>query len=93
MVDTSFALELFQVVQAALVGELTTVSMRSARLSFKYCAWAEFTPFLNVDPEIRAVICTTNAIESLGARFRRAVKARGIPERAGRAQVPIPGHL
>jgi putative transposase len=40
-------------------------------------AWAEFTPFLNFDPEIRTVICTTNAIESLNARFRRAVKARG----------------
>jgi putative transposase len=40
-------------------------------------AWTEFTPFLNFDPEIRAVICTTNAIESLNARFRRAVKARG----------------
>jgi putative transposase len=40
-------------------------------------AWSEFTPFLNFDPEIRTVICTTNAIESLNARFRRAVKARG----------------
>ena len=35
-------------------------------------AWAEFIPFLNFDPEIRAVICTTNAIESLNARFPRA---------------------
>jgi putative transposase len=26
---------------------------------------------------ICAVICTTNAIESLNARFRRAIKARG----------------
>jgi putative transposase len=34
-------------------------------------------PFLNFDPEIRTVICTTNAIESLNARFRRAIKARG----------------
>jgi putative transposase len=40
-------------------------------------AWAQFVPFLNFDPEIRTVICTTNAIESLNARFRRAVKARG----------------
>jgi putative transposase len=40
-------------------------------------AWSEFTPFLNFDPQIRTVICTTNAIESLNARFRRAVKARG----------------
>ena len=40
-------------------------------------AWAEFVPFLSFDPEIRQVIYTTNAIESLNARFRRAVRARG----------------
>ncbi len=40
-------------------------------------AWAEFVPFLSFDPEIRSIIYTTNAIESLNARFRRAVKARG----------------
>ena len=40
-------------------------------------AWAEFIPFLDYDVEIRRVICTTNAIESLNARFRRAVRARG----------------
>jgi transposase-like protein len=40
-------------------------------------AWAEFVPFLAFDKEIRTLICTTNAIESLNARFRRSVKARG----------------
>jgi putative transposase len=40
-------------------------------------AWEEFTPFLAYDPEIRQVICSTNAIESLNARYRRAVRARG----------------
>jgi putative transposase len=40
-------------------------------------AWAEFIPFLDYDPEIRQVICSTNAIESLNARYRRAIKARG----------------
>ncbi|MEU8014323.1 IS256 family transposase [Micromonospora parva] len=40
-------------------------------------AWAEFIPFLDYDLEIRKVICSTNAIESLNARYRRAVKARG----------------
>jgi len=40
-------------------------------------AWAEFVPFLAFDIEIRTVISTTNAIESLNARFRRSVKARG----------------
>jgi transposase-like protein len=40
-------------------------------------AWAEFVPFLAFDREIRTIIATTNAIESLNARFRRSVKARG----------------
>ena len=40
-------------------------------------AWEEFIPFLDYDVEIRAVLCSTNAIESLNARYRRAVRARG----------------
>lgn len=40
-------------------------------------AWDEFIPFLDYDVEIRKVICSTNAIESLNARYRRAVRARG----------------
>ncbi len=40
-------------------------------------AWAEFVPFLQFDREIRTVICTTNAIESINSRLRRAVNARG----------------
>jgi len=40
-------------------------------------AWAEFVPFLAFDREIRTIICTTNAIESLNSRYRRAVNARG----------------
>ena len=40
-------------------------------------AWSEFVPFLDYDVEIRRVICSTNAIESLNARYRRATKARG----------------
>jgi transposase-like protein len=34
-------------------------------------------PFLDYDVEIRTVICSTNAIESLNAGYRRAVKAGG----------------
>ena len=40
-------------------------------------AWQEFIPFLDYDIEIRRILCSTNAIESLNARYRRAVKARG----------------
>jgi transposase-like protein len=46
-------------------------------------AWAEFVPFLSFDVEIRKVICSTNAIESVNARIRRAVRARGhFPDEA-----------
>ena len=40
-------------------------------------AWEQFIPFLDYDIEIRKVLCSTNAIESLNARYRRAIKARG----------------
>jgi len=39
--------------------------------------WAEFVPFLEFPTELRKVVYTTNAIESLNARFRRAVRHRG----------------
>jgi putative transposase len=40
-------------------------------------AWEEFIPFLDYDVEIRKIICSTNAVESLNRRYRRAVRARG----------------
>jgi transposase-like protein len=40
-------------------------------------AWVEFVPFLDYAPEIRKVIYSTNAVESLHARMRRATRARG----------------
>jgi len=40
-------------------------------------AWEEFIPFSDYDVEIRRVVYSTNAIESLNARYSRAVKARG----------------
>ncbi|MGZ6983041.1 MAG: IS256 family transposase [Ilumatobacteraceae bacterium] len=40
-------------------------------------AWTEFVPFLAYDQEIRRIIYSTNAIESLNARFRRSTRARG----------------
>jgi putative transposase len=40
-------------------------------------AWSEFVPFLDYEVEIRRVIYSTNAIESLHARMRRATRARG----------------
>ena len=40
-------------------------------------AWGEFTPFLAFPQEVRTMIYTTNAIESLNARFRAATRRRG----------------
>jgi putative transposase len=40
-------------------------------------AWEEFIPFLAFPSEIRSLIYTTNAIESLNARFRRSTRIRG----------------
>jgi transposase-like protein len=40
-------------------------------------AWGEFVPFLEFPIELRKIVYTTNAIESLNARFRRAVRHRG----------------
>ena len=52
-------------------------------------AWGEFTPFLEFPAELRRVVYTTNAIESLNARFRRAVRHRGhSPQRASRHEGP-----
>jgi transposase-like protein len=40
-------------------------------------AWDEFVPFLEFPAELRTIVYTTNSIESLNARFRRAVRHRG----------------
>lgn len=40
-------------------------------------AWEEFIPFLAHPAELRKIMYTTNAIESLNARFRHAVNRRG----------------
>jgi putative transposase len=40
-------------------------------------AWEEFTPFLKYPKEIRKVVYTTNAIESLNFQLRKITKNRG----------------
>ena len=40
-------------------------------------AWERFTPFLAFPPELRRVIYTTNAIESLNYQLRKVTKNRG----------------
>jgi transposase-like protein len=39
-------------------------------------AWTEFVPFLDFPVELRKIVYTTNAVESLNARFRKAVRHR-----------------
>jgi len=40
-------------------------------------AWAEVIPFYGFAGEVRRIIYTTNSIEALNAKLRRAVRARG----------------
>ena len=40
-------------------------------------AWAEVIPFYGFAEDVRRIIYTTNAIEALNAKLRRAVRARG----------------
>ncbi len=40
-------------------------------------AWGDFIPFLEFPIELRTIVYTTNAIESLNARFRKAIRHRG----------------
>ena len=40
-------------------------------------SWVEFAPFLEFPAELCKIVYTTNAIESLNAKFRRAVRHRG----------------
>ena len=40
-------------------------------------AWERFIPFLEFPPEIRRIIYTTNAIESLNYQLRKIIKNRG----------------
>lgn len=56
-------------------------------------AWEEFMPFLDYDVDIQKVICSTNAIESLNARYRRAVRPRGhFPNEQAAMKALYPGH-
>ena len=40
--------------------------------------WARFVPFLKFPTELRHIVYMTTAIESLNARFRRALRRRAI---------------
>ncbi len=48
-----------------------------AMIGMWHRAWEDFVPFLQFPPEVRRLVYTTNAIESLNARFRAATRRRG----------------
>jgi transposase-like protein len=54
-------------------------------------AWEEFTPFLSLPVDIRGLVYTTNAIESLNARFRQSTPTpRALPGRRRRHEGALP---
>jgi Transposase, Mutator family len=56
-------------------------------------ATEEFIPFLDYDVEIRQVICSTNAIWVAERALPPGGQGpRPLPDRAGGAKVPVPGH-
>ena len=50
--------------------------------------WAHVIPFFDFPPEIRSIIYTTNAIESLNSTVRKAARVRGqFPNDAAAAKL------
>src|SRR5687768_848121 len=54
-------------------------------------AWTHVIPFFAFPPEVRRVIYTTNALESVHARLRKIIKTRPLPDRRGRDETPVAG--
>ena len=53
-------------------------------------AWTHVIPFFAFPPDVRRVIYTTNALESVHARLRKIIKTRGhFPDRRGRDQADL----
>lgn len=66
------ALEALEAFEAGSWGTKYPAASRSFR-----AAWDRFIPFLAFPPELRRVIYTTNAIESLNYQLRKVTKNRG----------------
>jgi putative transposase len=65
---------------------------RSVRVQYPAIAqswrrnWQQVIPFFGFAPELRKILYTTNAIESLNAQVRKAVRIRGhFPARGRRS--------
>lgn len=65
--------------------ETALLSFEASELGQRYpatvatwtAAWERFIPFLEFPPEVRRIIYTTNAIESLNYQLRKIIKNRG----------------
>ncbi len=66
------ALEALEAFEASELGRRYPSAVKTFR-----SAWERFTPFLAFPPELRRVIYTTNAIESLNYQLRKVTKNRG----------------
>lgn len=71
-VNEDAALEALEEFAASDLGKRYPSAVKSFR-----DAWDRFTPFLAFPPELRRVIYTTNAIESLNYQLRKVTKNRG----------------
>lgn len=71
-VDADAAAEALKAFAASDLG-----AKNPATVSTWQSAWDRFTPFLEFPPELRRVIYTTNAIESLNYQLRKISKNRG----------------
>jgi putative transposase len=69
----------------AVAGEAALAAFEAGPWGRKYpaiahgwqCAWGEVIPFYAFPVEVRRILYTTNAIEALNSKLRRAVRARG----------------
>src|SRR3954451_1375350 len=69
----------------AEVAETELAAFENSELGHRYpaavatwrSAWERFIPFLEFPPELRRIIYTTNAIESLNYQLRKIIKNRG----------------
>lgn len=71
-VNEDAALEALEAFEASELGRRYPSAVKTF-----HDAWDRFTPFLAFPPELRRVIYTTNAIESLNYQLRKVTKSRG----------------
>src|SRR5271156_630503 len=60
-----------------MISKEVTLSDGTPQSSPSRRAWPEVVPFYAFHPDVRRSVYTTNAIEALNSKLRRAVRARG----------------